>query len=59
MKNILLSLGIVAVLGANGLVANEVVDTQTPNLQKQELELLFGANANDVNVVAFSAIYFY
>ena len=59
MKNILLSLGIVAVLGANGLVANEVVDTKTPNLQTQELELLFGATANDVNVVAFPAIYFY
>ena len=56
MKNILLSLGIVAVLGANGLVANEVVDTKTPNLQKQELEFLFGENANasDLNVAVLS-----
>ncbi len=56
MKNILLSLGLVAVLGANGLVASEVVDTQTPSLQKQELEFLFGANANvsDLNVAVLS-----
>ena len=56
MKNILLSLGLVAVLGANGLVASEVVDTQTPSLQKQELEFLFGANAkaSDVNVAVLS-----
>ncbi len=56
MKNILLSLGLVAVLGANGLVASEVVDTQTPSLQKQELEILFGANANakDLNVAVLS-----
>ena len=56
MKRIFLSLGLVAVLGANGLVASEVVDTQTPSLQKQELEMLFGANANasDLNVALLS-----
>ena len=43
-------------LGANGLVASEVVDTQTPSLQSQELEFLFGANANasDLNVAVLS-----
>lgn len=53
MRNIVLSLSLVTMLGISGLSANET-DSATPNLQKQDMEILFGANANDVNVVALS-----
>lgn len=52
MKNILLSLGLIGALGICGLSANEV-DTKKPN--KQDMELLFGANASsDLNVAVLS-----
>ena len=54
MKRVFL-LAFVAMLGASVLSASEVRAQQNVGgLQSQELEFLFGANANDVNVAVLS-----
>ena len=55
MNKSIFSLALVAMLGICSLSASEVQAQQSVSgVQSQDLEALFGANANDVNVVALS-----
>ncbi|MGX3098415.1 hypothetical protein [Helicobacter sp. 23-1046] len=55
MNKSVFSMVLVAVLGMCSLNAGEII-SQKPvtSLQKQDMELLFGANANSVNIAVLS-----
>ncbi|MGX2984581.1 hypothetical protein ACWIWK_03765 [Helicobacter sp. 23-1048] len=55
MNKSIFSMVLVAVLGICSLNAGETISQKpTTGLQKQDMEMLFGANANSVNVAVLS-----